>query len=151
VNAAQPPAQLHLVVGYDGSPPAVRALDAAVRLLTGRTGGIVVMYVGHLSAADSMSSDALAEMEQSFGEIAADLRSQAAEQLAGREERWEFTWRQGDIAQELTGEAVRLGEANPEDTVVLVVGSSSLAMHRVIGSVAVSLSRHSPVPLVIVP
>jgi len=35
--------------------------------------------------------------------------------------------------------------------VALVVGSSSHAMHRVIGSVAVSLSRHSPVPLVIVP
>ena len=41
--------------------------------------------------------------------------------------------------------------ADPDDTVALVVGSSSHAMHRVIGSVAVSLSRHSPVPLVIVP
>jgi nucleotide-binding universal stress UspA family protein len=26
---------LHIVVGYDGSPPASRALDAAVRLLRG--------------------------------------------------------------------------------------------------------------------
>jgi nucleotide-binding universal stress UspA family protein len=146
-----PSAKLHLVVGYDGSPPAVRALDAAVRLLSGRDGGIVVMYVGHLSAADSMSSDALAEMEQSFSEIAADLRHQAAEQLAGREERWQFEWRQGDIARELTGEATRLGEADAGDTVALVVGSSSHAMHRVIGSVPVSLSRHSPVPVVIVP
>jgi nucleotide-binding universal stress UspA family protein len=32
-----------------------------------------------------------------------------------------------------------------------VVGSSSLAAHRVVGSVAVSLARHSPVPLVVVP
>ena len=146
-----PAAQLHLIVGFDGSPPAVRALDAAVRLLTGRSGQIVVMYVGHLSAADSMSPDALAEMEQSFSEIAADLRNQAGEQLRGHEGRWQFEWRQGDIAQELLAAAARLGAAGPGDTVALVVGSSSHAMHRVIGSVAVSLSRHSPVPLVIVP
>ena len=30
---------LQIVVGYDGSPPASRALDAAVRLLPGRAGG----------------------------------------------------------------------------------------------------------------
>lgn len=146
-----PAAELHLIVGFDGSPPAVRALDAAVRLLSGRSGQIVVMYVGHLSAADSMSPDALAEMEQSFSEIAADLQNQAGEQLRGREDRWQFEWRQGDIAQELLAAAARLGAAGPGDTVALVVGSSSHAMHRVIGSVAVSLSRHSPVPLVIVP
>jgi nucleotide-binding universal stress UspA family protein len=146
-----PAAKLHLIVGFDGSPPAVRALDAAVRLLSGRSGQIVVMYVGHLSAADSMSPDALAEMEQSFSEIAADLQNQAGEQLRGHEDRWQFEWRQGDIAQELLAAAARLGAAGPGDTVALVVGSSSHAMHRVIGSVAVSLSRHSPVPLVIVP
>ncbi len=36
---------LYLVVGYDGSPPATRALDAAVRLLHGRAGSIEVVYV----------------------------------------------------------------------------------------------------------
>ena len=35
--------------------------------------------------------------------------------------------------------------------VVIVIGSSSYATHRVVGSVAVSLARHAPVPLVIVP
>jgi len=35
--------------------------------------------------------------------------------------------------------------------VVIVVGSSSHATHRVVGSVTVSLARHSPVPVVIVP
>jgi nucleotide-binding universal stress UspA family protein len=34
---------------------------------------------------------------------------------------------------------------------VILVGSSSLVAHRVVGSVAVSLARHSPVPLVVVP
>jgi nucleotide-binding universal stress UspA family protein len=32
-----------------------------------------------------------------------------------------------------------------------MVGSSSQAMHRVVGSVAVSLARHADVPIMIVP
>ena len=42
-----PTAVLHLVVGYDGSPPASRALDAAALLMQGRTGRIDVVYVAH--------------------------------------------------------------------------------------------------------
>lgn len=152
VNAATPPAlKLHLVVGYDGSPPAVRALDAAVRLLSGRDGQIVVLYVAHVPAEDALSPDAFAQVELSFDEVARDLRTQAGQELSGREERWEFEWRQGAITEELISVATRVGEAHPGDNVAIVVGSSSHAMHRVVGSVAVSLSRHSPVPLVIVP
>ncbi|MGH3187598.1 MAG: hypothetical protein ACRDOL_10120 [Streptosporangiaceae bacterium] len=32
-----------------------------------------------------------------------------------------------------------------------MLGSSSQAAHRMVGSVAVSLARHAPVPLMIVP
>jgi nucleotide-binding universal stress UspA family protein len=35
--------------------------------------------------------------------------------------------------------------------VVILVGSSSSAMHRMIGSVAVQLAHHAPVPVTIVP
>jgi len=42
-------------------------------------------------------------------------------------------------------------DAHAGASVAIVVGSSSHALHRVVGSVAVSLARHSPVPLVIVP
>ncbi len=50
MNATAPPAgNLYLVVGYDGSPRASRALDAAVALLHGHTGRIEVVYVAHLS------------------------------------------------------------------------------------------------------
>jgi nucleotide-binding universal stress UspA family protein len=142
---------LYLVVGYDGSAPAVRALDAAVRLLHGRTGAIEVVYVAHLTPAEMMSADAIAEMEVSFEEITRDLRAQAAEQLRGREDRWEFGHGQGMITDVLIKAAEKLGDAHPGDNVVIVVGSSSQAMHRMVGSVAVSLARHAPVPLVIVP
>jgi|SRR5271165_3565596 len=142
---------LYLVVGYDGSEPATRALDAAARLLQGRAGSIEVLYIAHLTTAEMMSADAIAVMETSFDEIARELRAQAAEQLRGREERWEFVRRQGMITDELINAAGKLNDAHPGDSVAIVVGSSSQAMHRIVGSVAVSLARHAPVPLLIVP
>ncbi len=148
---AQPAVNLYLVVGYDGSPPACRALDAAVRLLEGRTGEIVVVYVAHLAAIDMLSADAIAEMEETFDDVERDLHTQAGEQLRGREERWRFERRQGMIPEELIGAASHVRDAHPGDNTAIVVGSSSSAMHRMVGSVAVSLARRSPVPVVIVP
>jgi nucleotide-binding universal stress UspA family protein len=142
---------LHLVVGYDGSVPAVRALDAAVNLLHGREGRIHVVYVAHLNSAEMMSADAIAEMETSFDELARELETQAAEQLRGHEERWEFDRGHGQITDVLIATAQKLRETHPGDTVSIVVGSSSQALHRVVGSVAVGLARHAPVPIVIVP
>jgi nucleotide-binding universal stress UspA family protein len=152
VTTATPPAtDLRFVVGYDGSPPATRALDAAVRLLQGRPGRIEVVYVGHMPSMAALSADAVVEIEEVWGEIAQELRTAAGEQLRGHDERWGFERRQGLIAEELLAAAKDIHAANPSSTVVLVVGSSSTAAHRVIGSVAVSLARHSPVPLIVVP
>jgi nucleotide-binding universal stress UspA family protein len=142
---------LRLVVGYDGSPPATRALDAAVNLLQGRAGRIDVVYVAHLPSMASLSAGAVAEMETGFDEIENELRGTAGGQLDSRETRWGFERRQGPIAEELLAAAKDAHAANPDSTVVLVVGSSSQGTHRVVGSVAVSLARHSPVPLVVVP
>ena len=98
MNTAAPPAgNLYLVVGYDGSPPATRALDAAVRLLQGRAGAIEVVYVAHLPSIDSLSPGAVAEMEVSFDDIARELHTAASEQLRDREERWRFERREGLI------------------------------------------------------
>jgi nucleotide-binding universal stress UspA family protein len=142
---------LYVVVGYDGSAPAIRALDATVRLLHGRTGSIEVVYVAHLPGIDSLSPGAIAEMEDNFDDIARELRTGASEQLRDREERWRFEQRQGLIPDELIAAAKGLRDVHPGDNVVIVVGSSSHAMHRMVGSVAVSLARRSPVPLVVVP
>src|SRR5580658_7859470 len=99
MNAVPPSAgKLYLVAGYDGSAPAVRALDAAVSLLRDRDGSIEVVYVSHLTAAEMMSPDALAQMEETFEEMARDLAAQASEQLRDREERWTFARRQGLVA-----------------------------------------------------
>ncbi len=90
MNADTTPPNLYLVVGYDGSAPSVRALDAAIRLLTGREGRIDVVYVAHMPGIDMMSADAVAEEQITFDDIERDLRVSAAEQLRGRDERWEF-------------------------------------------------------------
>jgi nucleotide-binding universal stress UspA family protein len=63
MTATTPTGDLHIVVGYDGSPPASRALDAAARLLRGRTGRIEVVYVAHISSTAMLSAGALAEIE----------------------------------------------------------------------------------------
>jgi nucleotide-binding universal stress UspA family protein len=146
-----PVADLYLVVGYDGSPPGNRALDVAVNLLYGRTGRIEVVYIAHLPGIDMLSADAIGQMEVDFDEISRDLRTAAEKQLRGREERWGFERRQGAIADELIAAATAIRDSHPGDSVAIVVGSSSNAMHRVIGSVAVILAHRAPVPIVIVP
>jgi nucleotide-binding universal stress UspA family protein len=73
------------------------------------------------------------------------------EQLRGHDVSWDFRRRQGPIAEELIEVAKVVGEEHPADTVVIVVGSSSSPVHRMVGSAAVSLARHTAVPLVIVP
>ena len=155
-TATPPPGPVHLIVGYDGSPPATRALDAAARLLQDRPGRIHVVYVAHLSSLAMLSPGAIAEIESDFSEIEAQLRAAAEQQLRGHATAWEFHRRQGIVPDELIATATALTAADPGDpgpaaTVAIVVGSSSHATHRVVGSVAVSLARHSPVPLIIVP
>jgi nucleotide-binding universal stress UspA family protein len=142
---------LRLVVGYDGSPPASRALDAAVSLLQGRAGRIDVVYVAYLTSTVMMSAAAVGEMEVDFEEIEKELRTSAAEKLDSSGLEWGFGRRQGPIAEELITVANAISEEYPGDTVAIVVGSSSSAVHRMVGSAPVSLARHSPVPLVVVP
>jgi nucleotide-binding universal stress UspA family protein len=138
-------------VGFDATPPALRALHVAAELLTVRPGRITVVWVAHLASAVSLSADAVAIVESDFEKVAQELRAAAAERLDGRGVQWDFEWRQGLIAQELIAVAEAIHGARPDDVVVIVVGSSSSAMHRMVGSVAVSLAHHSPVPVTIVP
>ena len=144
--------ELHLVVGFDGSPPAARALDTAARLLAVRPPGrITVVWVAHLSGEVQLSADAVAIVENDFDQVARELRTAAGERLADSGLPWDFRWRQGLIARELTAAAQEIQAARPDDVVVILVGSSSSAMHRMVGSVAVNLAHHSPVPVTIVP
>src|SRR6202043_2283015 len=107
-----------------------------------------VVYVAHIPGIDMMSADAVGEMQRDFDEIERDLRISAGEQLRDREERWTFERRQGLIGEALTAAANDISGANPDGIVTNVGGSSSQALHRVVGSAAVALVRHSQVPVV---
>jgi len=80
-----------------------------------------------------MSAGAIAEMEESFSELAPEIRDQAAAQLDGSGLDWGFEQLQGLIPEELIAVATGLSEASPGQTVVIVVGSSSGVTHRVVG------------------
>ena len=153
MSAETPPfREVHLIVGFDGSPPAVRSLDTAVRLLSARPPGrITVVWVAHLTGAVELSADATAIVESDFDKVAAELRAEAAKQLDGTGLAWDFRWRQGLIAHELIAAAESARAAEPDSVVVILVGSSSSPMHRIVGSVAVNLAYHSPVPVTVVP
>ena len=152
MNAEPLPAvAVRMVVGYDGSPPADRALDAAVRLLQGRTGGITAVYVAHMTSTAMLSADAIVEIENDFDQVEKELRTAVGERLRGHVDDWGLERRQGQIPHELIAVADEVHSGHPDDTVVIVVGSSSSAVHRMVGSVPVNLARHSPFPLVIVP
>jgi len=144
MSAETPPFhELHLIVGFDGSPAAMRALDTSARLLAVRPPGrITVVWVAHLTSTVRLSADAVEIVE---------LRAAAAARLGDSQVAWDFQWRQGLIAHELIAVAESVQAARPDDVVVIEVGSSSSAMHRMVGSVAVNLARHSPVPVTVVP
>ena len=88
--------------------------------------GIDVTYVAHMTPGETMSAAAIVEMQEIFEEMERDLRKQAGEQLSGREERWRFERRSGQIAEQLAEAAAAVPNAGPEDTVVVVVGSSGI-------------------------
>ena len=90
MNAEPLPAvAVRIVVGYDGSPPADRALDAAVRLLQGRTGGITAVYVAHMTSTAMLSADAIVEIENDFDQVEKELRTAVGERLRGHVDDWD--------------------------------------------------------------
>ena len=107
--------------------------------------------MAHLTSTVELSADAVAIVENDFNQVAQELRAAVAERLGDSGIPWDFHWRQGLIAQELIVMAESAQAARPDDVVVILVGSSSSLMHRMVGSVAVNLARHSPVPIIVVP
>ncbi len=144
--------RLLVVVGFDGSEPAFRALDAAQRLVLGRVGSIEVVYVAHLSVGASMSSEAQVELNKDFDDAEAEFAKAVSAYMEGHEQRWRFQRRDGPIAHELLAVADELRrDYGEEATVIIIVGSAVQTYHHVVGSVPVSLVRHAKYPIVVVP
>src|SRR5260370_18982360 len=75
---------VYAVVGFDGSASALRALDAAARLLHDRPGGMEVVYVAHLPAAATgadIGGEASAAVRQSFDDATRELSPEVRPRL----------------------------------------------------------------------
>ena len=146
------PRRLVVVVGFDGSESAYRALDAATQLISGRAGSIVAVYVAHPSGVAAGSPEGLAGMLRGFDALEQQLTEAIRSRLHRVEQRWRLERRDGVIAHELVAAADQVShESSGNATVVIVVGSAMHTYHHVVGSVPVALVRHAKYPIVVVP
>ncbi len=145
-------APLFLVVGFDGSAPAQRALDSAARLLHGRDGALEIVYVAHVPAGAALSGDAMVEVENSFEDLEDHLAGEVRSRLGATEPRWHFQRRDGAVAHELAAVADELARRyGPEARIGVIVGGSAHRYHRFMGSVSMNLERADRFPVMVVP
>jgi nucleotide-binding universal stress UspA family protein len=149
--APAPPGPVSLVVGFDNSEPARRALRWAAQLLAARPGALHVIYADRAVIDSDLSGFASAEMEAARDEEAADSAAAAAQILAGTTARYTFERRQGSAADAILSGAATIAGGAPGAGPVIVVGRSGHAAHHVIGSVPARLLQHSPYPVLAIP
>jgi nucleotide-binding universal stress UspA family protein len=141
-----------LVVGYDGTEPAQRALQAAADMLERAPGRLEVVFVAHMPAAAGFSAQAIPAFREGFDQDEQDLERQVEEALGSAEVKWHFQRRNGEIASELLAAAEeQLADEGPETQVVLVVGGSSHKIDRYINSTPIKVVRHDRFRVVVVP
>ncbi len=139
---------LVLVVGYEGSDPAGRALAAAGRILGDREGWIEVVNVEPTEGGDERSSEPPADVMDSLGPAQVDLHYEVRSMLEAEKQPWRFRTTSGAVAEELIEAARSIAdEGGPSRTVVIVVGSD----RRLAFSVPITLARRSSFPVVVVP
>jgi nucleotide-binding universal stress UspA family protein len=141
-----------LVVGFDGSDPAGRALAWALRILSTRPGTLHVVYVNQGHAAAGFAGLGMAETLEAEDEVAADLHKQVDEMLGRSTLTWSYERRDGGVVDQLVAVVEERRASAPEGTdTVVVVGRSAHAVHKVVGSVPVGLLHRSPAPVVTIP
>ncbi|HUY52390.1 MAG TPA: universal stress protein [Streptosporangiaceae bacterium] len=134
-----------LLVAVDGSDTSMRAGAYAAGLARRQNARLVCLYVRPFSAVAGIGANAATSMREAYDDVAAELR-QAVETQAGRlGVSAEFVERDGSPFAEI----VRLADELQADAVI--VGASTKAGHRFVGSLAVHLVRASRWPVTVVP
>lgn len=138
-----------ILVGVDDSVTALRAGAYAAGLARRQGARLVCVYVEQLSsmsgAAAVASPGAVVAQQQALSAQADDLRKQVEEGAARLGTRIEFIATQGDPYHEIK----RIADEVRADAVV--VGASTKAGHRFVGSLAVRLVRAGRWPVTVVP
>jgi nucleotide-binding universal stress UspA family protein len=149
---ADPALAPSVVIGFDNSEPARRALAWTARLAASRAVVLHVIYADHVSIDSDLSGRAYAEMMAARDEAASAIEQAAADILAGTDVSYTFERRQGVPADVILAEAAARTTETPDASgPVIVVGQSGRAAHHVLGSVPVRLLHRSPYPVLAIP
>ena len=147
-GAGQP---VTLVVGFDDSEPARRALIWGGDLLRTRPGELHVIYADHALIDSDLSGFGRTEMDEDRDEKAAGVAEAAKEIAAAAGVPYTFERRQESAADAILDAAGMYAAAEPASTPVIVTGRSHHVPHRVIGSVPVRLLHESSYPVLTIP
>jgi nucleotide-binding universal stress UspA family protein len=143
---------LVLVVGYDGTEPAQRALEGAKDMLGDRPGRLEVVFVGHVPSTAALAPQALASVHEGLDHDAHDLAARAEETVADSGLKWHFQRRNGEIAPELlTAAQEQLDAQGPGTRVVLVLGGSAHKVDRYLNSTPAKVIRHHRFEVLVIP
>ena len=134
-----------LLVGVDGSDTSLRAGAYAAGMARRQQARLVILYVRPFSAVSGIGAGAITSMQEAYDAVAAELRQNAEEQGPRLGIDVVFVERDGNPYTEI----VRLADEIQADAVI--VGASTKAGHRFVGSLAVHLVRASRWPVTVVP
>jgi nucleotide-binding universal stress UspA family protein len=134
-----------ILAGVDGSDTSLRAAAYAAGLARRQGAKLIVLYVRTRPPTSAMAPAATVAMKQAHDEIAAGLLDQIKEHAPRLGISVELVVRDGNPY----GELLHLAEERQVDAIV--VGASTQAGHRLVGSLAAKLVRHAGWPVTVVP
>jgi nucleotide-binding universal stress UspA family protein len=134
-----------ILVGLDGSDTSLRATAYATGLARRQGSRLVLVYVASYSGMSGFAPGYLNVLQESQQETADELRDEIQQIVTSRGVHSEFRTEQGDPYSELT----RIADEVQADAVV--VGASTHAGHRLIGSLAGRLVKAGHWPVTVVP
>jgi nucleotide-binding universal stress UspA family protein len=136
---------IRILVGVDGSETSLRAAAYAAGLARRQGARLIVLYVKTAPPTSIVAPEAGVAMNQSHDQIAAELLEQINENAPRLGIDVELVVRDGSPY----GELLQLAEERKVDAIV--VGASTQAGHRLVGSLAAKLVRHAAWPVTVVP
>jgi len=152
MRSAHDEKQLVLVVGYDGSEPAQRALAGAAEMLRDRVGRLEVVYVAHVPSTVAFSAQAVVAVQEGMDTEAQELAARVDATLDGTGLKWHFQRRNGEVAPGLLAVGEEQLEAEgPSTHVVLVVGGSAHKIDRYLNSTPVRVIRQDRFEVLVIP
>jgi nucleotide-binding universal stress UspA family protein len=140
-----------IVVGFDNSAPARRALSQAVQLATAKHEVLHVVYADHVIIDSDLSGFAHAEMEAARDQEAVSV-AEAAAGIVAEAGVVPYTFERSlSAAGEAILSAAKALAASDGFSPLIVVGRSGHAAHHLLGSVPTHLLARSPFPVLAIP